>query len=57
MIYRFKNVDLQEEDWSDLHRTARILLARKHDVYGAQLLLDLLEKADRIPGPDENTSR
>ncbi len=51
MIYRFKNVDLTEDEWEDLRTTAR--LARKYDVYGSWLLLDLLEKADRIPVDDK----
>ncbi len=50
MIYRFKNVDLTEDDWSDLYETVSIL-QRKGFGYPAEVLRNLLEKADRIPGP------
>lgn len=47
MIYRFKNVDLTEDEWEDL-RLASAVLRTKGYSYSSQLLLDLLEKADVV---------
>ncbi len=47
MIYRFKNVDLTEDQWRYLREFA--VQHRAKQPLTAQILLDLLEKADHIP--------